>query len=332
MECDVWRYHNGEQLKCAQMTSFFKPKCQDFCYATTRTEITFCYFVAEHNLPALLADHFTDLAREMFPDSEIAKKFKCKRTKTTQIVKRSLAKAGTSPVFEHCRKLPYSLNDKAAQTRLLDMPICSDGSAQGIFNIIDGVLSLRPASGWHPAAHASGCNSARIHRAGTTGRHPAVGSTAVGGPAFAQASYVAEEPVNIIPQPPSLNLPPPQIPSTPHTTLPPGSVQHRSRYLQPKRCQQSDYNYLVKAETAKARFHIQKLELQCKSARKERQDSRSENSPTDQETRSMSATQSRTAQPCRMVPKRLPMKPAATWHKERSDGTAFFVQCLFTFR
>ena len=167
------------------MTSFFKAKCQDSGDATTRAEVMFCYFVAEHNLPAFLAEHFNDLGREMFPNSEIAKKFKCKRTKTSQIVKRWLAKAGTSPIIERCRKGPYSLNDEAAQTRLLDMPICSDGSAQGIFNIIDGVLSLRHASGWHPTAHASGCNLARLHRAGTTGRHPAVGSTAVGGPAFA---------------------------------------------------------------------------------------------------------------------------------------------------
>ena len=96
------------QLKSAQMTSYFKPKCQDCGDATTRAEVMFCYFVAEHNLPALIADHFTDLAREMFPDSEIAKKFKCKRTMTMQIIKRCLAKAGTSPVVERCRKGPYS--------------------------------------------------------------------------------------------------------------------------------------------------------------------------------------------------------------------------------
>ena len=149
------------QLKCVQMTSYVTPKCLDSGDATTRAEVMFCYFVAEHNLPALMADHFSDLAREMFPDSAIAKKFKCKRTKTTQIVKRCLAKAGTEPVIERWRKGPYSLmidkstdykankrlvilvryfNDNTAQTRLLDMPVCSDGSAQGVFNIIDGVL------------------------------------------------------------------------------------------------------------------------------------------------------------------------------------------------
>ena len=65
--------------------------------------------LAEHNLPALLADHFTDLARLMFPDSDIAKRFRCKRTKTTQIVKRCLAPAATTPVVERCRAGPFSL-------------------------------------------------------------------------------------------------------------------------------------------------------------------------------------------------------------------------------
>ena len=61
------------KLKCVQMTSYFKPKCQDSGDATTRAEVMFCYFVAEHNLHALMADHFSDLAREMFPVS----RFEC---------------------------------------------------------------------------------------------------------------------------------------------------------------------------------------------------------------------------------------------------------------
>ena len=62
--------------------------------------------LAEHNLPALFADHFTDLARLMFPDSDIAKRFRCKRTK---IMKRCLAPAATTPVVKRCRAGPFSL-------------------------------------------------------------------------------------------------------------------------------------------------------------------------------------------------------------------------------
>ncbi|XP_057691917.1 lon protease homolog 2, peroxisomal isoform X3 [Corythoichthys intestinalis] len=41
-------------------------------YAVTKAEVLFCQFVAEHNLPATIADHFSELTKEMFPDSEIA--------------------------------------------------------------------------------------------------------------------------------------------------------------------------------------------------------------------------------------------------------------------
>ena len=58
------------------------------------------YFVAEHNLPAAIADHFTNLAPRLSPDSEVAKKFRCKRTKTAQIVKECLAPKATKPVIE----------------------------------------------------------------------------------------------------------------------------------------------------------------------------------------------------------------------------------------
>ena len=97
------------QLHCGQVTNFFKPRPADSADSTTKAEVLFANFVAEHNLPALLADHFTDLARLMFPDSDIAKRFRCKRTKTTQIVKRCLAPAATTPVVERCRAGPFSL-------------------------------------------------------------------------------------------------------------------------------------------------------------------------------------------------------------------------------
>ena len=126
-------------------------------------EIMFSYFVAEHNLPAAIADHFTDLAQRLFPDSEVAKKFRCKRTKTTQIVKRCLASESTKPVIERCKTGPFSImidestdrnSDKRlavlvrfydvgtsrAHTRMLNMPVCNDGTSQGIFKVMDDCL------------------------------------------------------------------------------------------------------------------------------------------------------------------------------------------------
>ena len=51
------------------------------------TEIKFGYFLGEHHLPLLLADHCNQLFRSMFPDSTIAKDFKCGCTKATAILK-----------------------------------------------------------------------------------------------------------------------------------------------------------------------------------------------------------------------------------------------------
>ena len=151
-------------LQHAPMTTFFKAKASaPETEATTAAEIMFCYFVAEHNLPAAIADHFCGLVPKMFPDSAIAKQMRCGRTKTTMIVKRCLATEATSPVIARCCSGPYSIiidestdrnTDKRLAvlvryfdtetarscTRLLDMPVCNGGTAQEIFDTLDGVL------------------------------------------------------------------------------------------------------------------------------------------------------------------------------------------------
>lgn len=48
-------------------------------------EVRFSYFVGEHHLPISIADHCTKLYPLMFPDSAIARSFRCSRTKTTSI-------------------------------------------------------------------------------------------------------------------------------------------------------------------------------------------------------------------------------------------------------
>ena len=42
-------------------------------------------FIAEHNLPFMIADHFTDLCKVMFPDSAIAQGVHMKRSKCTEM-------------------------------------------------------------------------------------------------------------------------------------------------------------------------------------------------------------------------------------------------------
>ncbi|WAR23448.1 hypothetical protein MAR_037117 [Mya arenaria] len=80
--------------------AFFKPASND---PVVRAEVYFATFIAEHNLS------FTDLVKVMFPDSEIAKKFLCRRTKWTNIVTKALAPVADTQVTRLCRNNKFSI-------------------------------------------------------------------------------------------------------------------------------------------------------------------------------------------------------------------------------
>ena len=67
---------NSEAAKVARR------KSEELQHNVQNAEAQFIQFVAEHNLPFRTGDHFSKLVKSMFPDSEIAKKFQCSRTKT----------------------------------------------------------------------------------------------------------------------------------------------------------------------------------------------------------------------------------------------------------
>ena len=90
---------SGRQQK--PMTMFFKLARIDTPDSVITAEVMFSYFAAEHNLPAAIADHFTDLAPHFFPDSEVAKKFRCKRTKTTQNSEAMFGAGGSEARHRH---------------------------------------------------------------------------------------------------------------------------------------------------------------------------------------------------------------------------------------
>ena len=58
-----------------------------FYWQVTRAESLFTLMVAKHNCSFSLADHFTKLAPVMFPDSEIAKRYGSRRTKTSSMIR-----------------------------------------------------------------------------------------------------------------------------------------------------------------------------------------------------------------------------------------------------
>lgn len=125
-----------------------------------RAETLFANYVAEHNMPFLVADHFSDLVKEMFPDSQIAQKFSCKRTKTTHIVTQALAPYFNSQVENSCKTEKFSVmidesndqgddkmlavlvrvydqNIKRISTRFLGIPTCNIGTSENIFNCLN---------------------------------------------------------------------------------------------------------------------------------------------------------------------------------------------------
>ena len=55
--------------------------------SVVEAEIKFAYFLGEHHISFLVADHCSKLFRSMFPDSVIAKDFRCSRTKATAVLK-----------------------------------------------------------------------------------------------------------------------------------------------------------------------------------------------------------------------------------------------------
>ena len=63
------------------MQSFFVPKDNSVICA----EVLMTQYLIEHNVPFSSADHLTDLVKQMFPDSRIASKFACRRTKASAV-------------------------------------------------------------------------------------------------------------------------------------------------------------------------------------------------------------------------------------------------------
>ena len=126
-------------------------------------EIYFAKFVAEHNLPFLVADHFSRLTKVMFPDSKIADVYSSARTKTSAIITHALAPAFREEVVQLCRSAPFTIlcdggndqvdrkyfailvrlwDDKVVHcvTRFLAMPVCNIATAEKLFDAINTVM------------------------------------------------------------------------------------------------------------------------------------------------------------------------------------------------
>ena len=132
-------------------------KTTDLSVNVLSAEVKFAQFIAEHNLPFSVADHFMKLAKQLFPDSDIAGKFTSGRMKTTMIVNKALARHLDAKVVQLCQSHKFTLltdesNDQGGEktlvkvfdpeiaravTRFVDIPICNISNGTNIFEAIN---------------------------------------------------------------------------------------------------------------------------------------------------------------------------------------------------
>ena len=128
-----------------------------------RAEIYFAKFVAEHNLPFLVADQFSRLTKVMFPDSKIAEAYSCARTKTAAIITHALAPAMREEVVHACCSSAFTIlcdggndhfdkkyftvlvrywDDKVNHvvTQFLAMPVCNKADAEHLFDALNTAM------------------------------------------------------------------------------------------------------------------------------------------------------------------------------------------------
>ena len=72
-------------------------------------EIRLVAFLNEHNIPHSAIEHLVPVVQAVCPDSDIAKNFKCGRTKCTAIVKNVLGGEVKDNIYELLRNNPFSL-------------------------------------------------------------------------------------------------------------------------------------------------------------------------------------------------------------------------------
>lgn len=147
-------------LTSAIIILFQRPRQKDL---SIEAEVRWAIFIAKHNISFMSSDHASNLFQKMFPDSNIAKKFSCARTKKTAIVKTALSPHFSQRVIESMSSSPFSLmmdesNDKTdksciilsrfldpqigeVRTRFLDMLVVNIGTAANFIQALNESLA-----------------------------------------------------------------------------------------------------------------------------------------------------------------------------------------------
>lgn len=127
-------------------------------------EVKVATMLVQHNIPLALADELTPLFCDVFSDSEIAKQFSSRRTKTACIINGAIAPYFQQCLIESMRNGPFAVaidgssdtgiekmnpltvrifdcTQNMVSTHFLDMCMSSSSTAEGIFSKMDAILS-----------------------------------------------------------------------------------------------------------------------------------------------------------------------------------------------
>ena len=119
--------------------------------------------LVQHNIPIALANEMTPLFRDVFLDSEIAKRYASRHTKTTCLINGALAPHYQQELVAYMKENPYALaidgsSDNSIEmnpltvrifdqvsgtvcTRFLDMCMSSEANAEAIFSKMEAALA-----------------------------------------------------------------------------------------------------------------------------------------------------------------------------------------------
>ena len=139
-------------------------------FQVIRAEVKVASMLVQHNIPLSVSDELTPLFRDIFSDSEIAKQYSSRRTKTACVINGATAPFYQRNLIHVMKNKPFSLavdgssdsdvkkmnpltvkifdtSRGVVSTQFLDMCMLSVSTAEAIFDEVDGVL-LKHGISW----------------------------------------------------------------------------------------------------------------------------------------------------------------------------------------
>ena len=115
-------------------------------------EVKIATMLIYHNIPLALADELMPLFQDIFSDSEIAKNYSFRRTKTARIINGAVAPFFQQNLVKHIKKNPFSIaidgssDNDIEKMNPLTMCMSSSSTAEGIFSKIDDAFTTHHIS------------------------------------------------------------------------------------------------------------------------------------------------------------------------------------------